>query len=506
MTDKNIDQLIEETMMQAALPESVQKRLKKTTDAVRISSRTDPDSGNTIPFRAQKKSIRKRHRWRTAWVAAAVVACSGITVFAAAKYYRFHVDQQAKYEVEIGVTSEDSAAGTSEADTIESTEVPVVEMNVGYLPDGLIDNSEEKGDRSFKQPDEQGGFFIGDPLIMDTSEGTWSEAFVQEHEMVPIGDKEALYVCSQRTADPDWLWQDLYIPFPEVDRIVLLSGWGHASKEELLQIAESITMTPTGETTEIKGQTTWSDYLKYKQGAASDPDPEPAEGKQLTASAQEMANLHRVGDSVVRETRTNDRTEMLPVKISVIDVQIADDLSLLKDVGQIGALEQWRTLVKADGTLEAMKRQYFSHGDGKDTLSRIIKEENVAPKLVFITLEYTNETEQDMQDVYFFGSLLRIGEENGVYRILTPDLQGADDVAYTVWAGTGEMQYYDMSDAETGKNYIPEIKAGESQIVHMAWLVGEDEADHLYLSLNSASWDCFTEDMLQEGLFQLQNK
>ena len=197
---------------------------------------------------------------------------------------------------------------------------------------------------------------------------------------------------------------------------------------------------------------------------------------------------------------------MLPVKISVTDVQITDDLELLTDVGQIGAWEQWQQLVKADGTLDAMKRQYFSHGDGKDTLSKIIKEENVTPKLVYVTLEYSNETELDMQDVYFFGSLMRIGEDNGTYRILTPDLQDADGVDYNVWAGTGEMQYYDIADEETGKNSIPEIKAGASQTVHMAWLVGEDEVDQLYLSLNAENWDCFTEEMLQEGLFRLQKE
>lgn len=38
---------------------------------------------------------------------------------------------------------------------------------------------------------------------------------------------------------------------------------------------------------------------------------------------------------------------MLPVKISVTDVQITDDLELLTDVGQIGAWEQWQQLVKA---------------------------------------------------------------------------------------------------------------------------------------------------------------
>lgn len=233
------------------------------------------------------------------------------------------------------MTAEDSTTESSKTDAAVLKEVPAVEMNVGYLPDGLIDNSAEKGGRSYKQPDEQGGFFIGNPLVMDTSEGTWAEAFVKDYELISIGDKKALYVCSQNSADSDWLWQDLYIPFPEVNRIVLLNGWGHASEKELLKIAESITLKPTGETEGVKGQTTWSEYLEYKRDSRAESEPE--EEKQLTASAQEMTNLHQIGDSIVKETRINDGKELSPVRISVTDVQIADDLSLLTDVGQIGA-------------------------------------------------------------------------------------------------------------------------------------------------------------------------
>ena len=68
------------------------------------------------------------------------------------------------------MTAEDSTTESSKTDAAVLKEVPAVEMNVGYLPDGLIDNSAEKGGRSYKQPDEQGGFFIGNPLVMDTSE------------------------------------------------------------------------------------------------------------------------------------------------------------------------------------------------------------------------------------------------------------------------------------------------------------------------------------------------
>lgn len=48
MTDKNIDQLIEKTMKQAVLPESVQKRLEKTAEELRTSTHKDSDGEKAI--------------------------------------------------------------------------------------------------------------------------------------------------------------------------------------------------------------------------------------------------------------------------------------------------------------------------------------------------------------------------------------------------------------------------------------------------------------------------
>ena len=81
MTDKNIDQLIEKTMKQAVLPESVQNldqpNARKYVDKVL----KDSDGEKAILFHSRKKAIGGRHRWKAACVAAAVVACSSITVF-----------------------------------------------------------------------------------------------------------------------------------------------------------------------------------------------------------------------------------------------------------------------------------------------------------------------------------------------------------------------------------------------------------------------------------------
>ena len=60
------------------------------------------------------------------------------------------------------------------------------------------------------------------------------------------------------------------------------------------------------------------------------------------------------------------------------------------------------------------------------------------------------------------------------------------------------MCYADVSGGGSGpKNYIPEIKPGESVTIRFAWLVNEDELDKLYLNLRGET--VFTDEGLEIG-------
>ena len=121
-----------------------------------------------------------------------------------------------------------------------------------------------------------------------------------------------------------------------------------------------------------------------------------------------------------------------------------------------------------------------------------------------MTLEYTNESDQDLTDVFFYTCLLRLSFDQtaGQYQVIAPDLKGADNVDYAWHIGGDEMQYFDVTGGDRNNNYIPSLKAGESQIIHVAWILFEDEADQLYLATDG-SGHFFTEDMLETGLIRL---
>lgn len=64
-----------------------------------------------------------------------------------------------------------------------------------------------------------------------------------------------------------------------------------------------------------------------------------------------------------------------------------------------------------------------------------------------------------------------------------------------------EMGYSDVTGGARYNNYIPEILPGETKEVHLAWLVTEDNLDHMYLELNGSS--LFSEETLATGLVKL---
>ncbi len=143
-----------------------------------------------------------------------------------------------------------------------------------------------------------------------------------------------------------------------------------------------------------------------------------------------------------------------------------------------------------------------------NTLNEIVDSRQVDRKLVYVTLEYTNTGSEDMEDVLFAPSLLRLKEQDGNYVIFDGELPEADsawdraaDVSYT----GGEMDYYDVQEGESGKNYIAELKAGETKTVHVGFFVNEEELPYLFLSVDTQGGGFeFTDEGLALGYFDIR--
>ena len=199
-----------------------------------------------------------------------------------------------------------------------------------------------------------------------------------------------------------------------------------------------------------------------------------------------MQDTHAVGESFSVENKAAGENKGLTAKVS--RVQVSDDLSLLEP-SLID--EDLKKETDGNGRLRPATIQYIKEG-GLDALSEVVKSREVAQKLVYVTVEYTNTGSSELKDVLFVGSLARIVEDGAQMRMSSgwsyEEPSDADEWTYAANRGLSsfsDMMYYDVRGGERNNNYIAAIQPGETAAVHMAWIVTEEELDRLYVSLDT---------------------
>lgn len=212
------------------------------------------------------------------------------------------------------------------------------------------------------------------------------------------------------------------------------------------------------------------------------------------------------------QTPEDDWLGLSQVEIKVTDVQVCDEVFLLdQSVLDKDNLLQLQKELDSSGKLLPTTIHYIKYGDGINTLNEVMDSREVPQKLVYVTVEYTNTGTEQLEEVLFWGNLLKIVEENGqmkLYKGKASDERVVFDEAVPQGvAHFAEMWYYDVHGGEWHNNYITNLKAGETATVHMAWLVPEEELKYLYLDLNtSGSSYAFCEESLAIGYVDIRQQ
>lgn len=442
ITEQNRDQRIRDIYKNVQTPDSVKERINETLNAIKQQEGS-----------AAARQIRKKHkkplsfRKITAIAAAAALGVGG-TVFAAERIYQMHLNQNGKYQSDIGISTEQALP----------KEVEAVEVKAGYIPEGFVFNPDKD---YYVNESKDAGYYVQEPALIDEADPL-SLLYVTDAETMTIDGHEAVYLSISESTDKDWRGDKLFVLYEEMDRVLPMGIWGHADKDELIKMAENIELTLTGKKTAVSGLPLWSEIVNSPEGkkAAEEPD----DGTYFNeASEAQMANVHQVGDRFQVESVLKDGgSTVIQLEASVKNVQVADDLSLITNEEAIwpDTYESWKELVGPDGKLLPDTLIYGRMGDGVDSMPEIVRTEETKVKLVYAEVEYKNT-----------------GVRN-------------------------EMCYADVSGGGSGsKNYIPELQPGESVTIRVAWLVNEDELDKLYLNLNGDL--VFTEKGLEIGFVDL---
>ncbi len=462
-------------------------------------------------YQAKEKKARRWLGMPKAAAVALICLLSTGTVFAATKLIHLNAERKSAYSVEVQMTKEDPSEtvdnppGEDGAKTV-LTGIPKLNVSFGYIPEGMKPSG--KGEHYYIC--EEGDFGYYTDLLAADTEGGWTESFVTNAEELSLNGHEALLVETEESLHEDWKQMYLYISCPEYDQIVSIWGWGHCSRDDIVKIGEGLTLTDTGETIPIEEAATWSNYVAYKSGAFNDDLKNLTEYEARTeVSDAEMGSLHRVGDSFTADVARLENgmiaVDKNPVEVSVTDVKTAEDLSLLK-ADRIP--EQWLEL-ETDGGLKT-DLVFMKTGDGEESLNEVIEKETRDLTLVYVTVQYTNTGNGDLEDVFYMGSLLALDHEDGVWRIApyVPEGSEAGENIHAYYenalVGPNEMFYYDVTGGEGSNNYIPSLKAGKTQEVHMAWVVDSKMLDKLYLNLSGSAGSMeFTDEALASGYVAL---
>ena len=249
----------------------------------------------------------------------------------------------------------------------------------------------------------------------------------------------------------------IYLFYPEEYRVFTIYFGDDVTKEDAIKFVENMAITEKDDLIETKGAETWSDLV----------NPETDADDLRNKVSEDQIIVNNIGDTISLESMYEDaagNTDISDgISVCVDNVQILDDLRVLDGAD---LPEEWEAAVAGDGTLKQNHLSYVKSGDGENTLDKVVNEAAVNQKLVYAQVTYTNNTDAELRNILYHGSLITMKHENGSYRLYLPSEEPGDDYDYYMEDGvakTGSMTYYSaVEDYGNGGNYIGALAPGES--------------------------------------------
>lgn len=459
-------------------------------------------------------------------VAFAAVMVMGMTVFAGS-LYRMHTQDHGKYGLDVSV-ERDGEEGTPVMVTQDGNgqenpkeqgalgadpsqdayAIDPVKVTLSYLPEGMVQIEDDYGKYCYADAMYEGGVSVC-LYRMDTGSGSFAMQFtgIADREELSVNGNEGIYL---KFAD---IYEDtvvsfnqrIYVMYPDQHYVLEMFVGSNVSKEDAVAIAQGVQLTPSTEEECVKYASVmnWSEYVRSIEEAEAHQDVSDPLGGAAEVSKDRMNHTHAVGESF-------SLGEDKPYNVKVSQVQVLDNVGVL-NWDMLDPDEKSELLEETDaaGNLLPGTMDYVKYGDGVDTLTEVVRQEEVAQKLVYITVEYTNTGDTRLTDILFWGNLMRIAEDGGNFRIREgkePGEGDAWDVARMRGAACArEMFYFDVHGGERRNNYIPVIEPGETVTVHLAWVVPEEELPYLYLNLDSeGDFYSFSDHALEIGYVDIR--
>lgn len=421
-----------------------------------------------------KNKYKKMSRFSRVAAAGIAIALVGTTtVVLAANLSKIRGDKEGQYASKVAVSVESEYSLPEEMYETEGT--------FTVIPDGM----ELYGNWKLHSSIEDNGTFITPvSMILDKEiEEDLVLPFSKETKELKINDHDALRVsCNDgRTI--------YFVMYPEVYRIVEFYVGPDVGEEVALKAMEGYELKLTDEKIDIEELDrlyTWSEYVEEQNQIVS------GEGDLVDVVEAPSASINEdkvlnIGDEIEYGC-----DEYKGISAKVTDVSFYDDLSAIEEESEMPS--DWKDAVGEDGKFKKNVIEYIKSGDGINSLDEVIGTKEVNRKLVYATIEFTNNSDKTIEDVYYFISLKSIIEKDNGYELKYyydrssefPEEADACRNSDGSFLDIYEMLYHDC-ERTNYKNYINFIEPGETVQLHVAYMVNEDVLPTLALHIDDCT-------------------
>lgn len=169
--------------------------------------------------------------------------------------------------------------------------------------------------------------------------------------------------------------------------------------------------------------------------------------------------------------------------ITIDKIEIRDNVEGLDENNfYLPTFDSLSDITDENGKITSYERYTYDYGDGRNTLDRVEKVENINRRLVYVTAKVSNNTSESQT--------LNINE---IMMEWLKEKEGKLDSAYLVDEAlpettlSTEINYIDNNESDSlgmkSGYYQLEIDANSSETVHLGYFVDEDTLDELYITI-----------------------
>ncbi len=445
--EKSIDQLNHQARKHKFSEEYERRKLE-------LINEYKGSNGETIDADLSTSAVgRKSRSKRFVILSVAIIAMLAISITA--------LGIATRYEVKANRNEETGTFTLDVKPIFKNDKVPEIKVVPQYLPEGYVEVKDTPGKYHLSGSGSTGGITI----LPVYSPYDFKDIYVSSVEDKTIGGVKAKVL----TRDGIDFRHIIYLLYENDGQIVKLYGHETVPLEELIKVAENITYN------EIPGS--FVDIPAYSSGYVNNKD------EVVENTIQEPVEREFFG--INEERKDFIAIEKADLSYTVKNIEVMDEAPDLKQEyfarieNVVDKYDNYLQYLNDDGTLkeyERLEREYWAN----NKMNRQTKV--VGMKFVYVTLEVTNTSEEDIIDTSFSPRMTYIIEK------LEHDEEG-------IYPSNHELQYearpfyFDKGDYQGTHYYFVDFKAKETYEIHLAYAVDEDYIDNAYISFNTLGFD-----------------